>query len=73
MISKIHPDLLNSVSTLSSKMVDCFLYANHYQTLENELIKGNIQYVAYPFMQSFHVKLPANKIVALNVDNKRKK
>ena len=66
MISKIHPDLLNSVSTLSSKMVDCFLYANHYETLENELIKGNIQYVAYPFMQSFHAKLPANKIVALS-------
>lgn len=63
MISKIHPDLLNSVSILSTKTVDCFLYANDYDMLEKRLINGNVKYVAYPFMQAFHAQIPANQII----------
>ena len=66
MINKIHPDLLNEVSTLNNKYIECFLYANDYVNLQKHLNNGNVQYIPYPFMQCFYAKLPYSKLVDLS-------
>ncbi|MFQ6723907.1 MAG: S8 family peptidase [Clostridia bacterium] len=62
MINKIHPELLSQVNTLSSSSVDCFLYAYNYRALKSILDTNNINYVAYPFMNCFFVRLNKNYI-----------
>lgn len=66
MINKIHPDLLHDVSTLSTNCVECFLYANNYINLQRILLKSNIKYIAYPFMNCFYAKLTPSKVVSLS-------
>ncbi len=66
MINKIHPELLKSVSTLCTKNIDCFLYANDYVALHKYLIKDNIAHLDYPLINGFFVSVPASKVVPLS-------
>lgn len=66
MINKIHPELLNEVSTLSNKNLNCFLYAKDYDVLKNKLDNGNIKHIAYPFINCFYATLNKNLIFNLS-------
>ena len=67
MINKIHPDLLNKVSTLNNTHIDCFLYAKDFNLLKNKLHSSNIQYIAYPFMKCFYATLNKHSIFNLSM------
>lgn len=67
MISKIHPDLLNKVNTLSNQFINCFLYANNFSLLKHKLNQSNIEYTPYPFMNCFYAKLNKNAILTLSM------
>ena len=66
MINKIHPDLFKDVSTLSISSIDCFLYANNFENAQKYLKNGNINYIAYPFINCFYATLTPNKIIDLS-------
>ena len=66
MITKIHPDLLNKVSTLNNESVNCFLYAKDFHDLKNKLDNHKIKYVDYPFMNCFYVTLNKSAIIKLS-------
>lgn len=63
MINKIHPKLLNQVNTLSTKNIDCFLYAKYFDELKTLLDTNNIKYTSYPFMNCFFVHLNKDNIL----------
>ncbi len=66
MSSKIHPDLLSQVHALSDSALDCFLYANDYTTLEQELNNLSIKFVGYPFINCFYARLKYSQIINLS-------
>lgn len=66
MINKIHPELLNEVNILNHSFVDCFLYANDYNSLKIELDNNSITYIPYPFIKCFYATLPSNKIITMS-------
>ncbi len=63
MTYKIHPDLLKDVSALSTSSIECFLYANNFDDTQEYLKNGNIDYIAYPFINCFYATLPPHKII----------
>ena len=67
MINKIHPELLKEVSVLGCNVLDCVLYANNFDVVENKLKSSKVDYVAYPFINCFCAKLP--KSLILNFGN----
>lgn len=66
MTNKIHPELLNTVRTLSASLVPCFLYANNYTQLLDELNKLNIIYQEFPFINCFYANLTNRQIITLS-------
>ncbi len=62
MTGKIHPELLSEVNTLSTKSIDCFLYANNFDELKAKLDNNKIHYISYPFMNCFFAHIDKSNI-----------
>lgn len=63
MINKIHPDLLNEVSTLSNKTLNCFVYSNDYIKSKQQFDKDKIDYLGYPFIDCFFAKMSYSQLL----------
>ena len=66
MYDKICDDLKREVESLSfvtNKQTDCIIYAYDFFRLKNQLLKQEIDFLEYPFINAFGVKFSNSQIV----------